>query len=50
MRGAEQGPFARELREIVMLIREPDTEPVARLAVLQRDYPAAQLRAVPCPQ
>jgi hypothetical protein len=49
VRGAEQGPFTRDLRELVMLIREPDTELVARLAVLQREYPAAKLRAVPCP-
>lgn len=50
VRGAEQGPFAKDLREVVMLIREPDTETVARLTVLQRDYPGTQLRAVPCPQ
>lgn len=49
VRGAEQGPFARDLREVVMLIREPDTELVARLTVMQRDYPSSQLRAVPCP-
>lgn len=49
VRGAEQGPFTRDLREVVMLIREPDTELVARLTVMQRDYPSAQLRAVPCP-
>ena len=49
VRNAEQGPFARDLRELVMLVREPDTELVARLTVMQRDYPAAQLRAVPCP-
>jgi hypothetical protein len=46
--GLEQGPFARDLREIVMLVRDPDTELVARLAVLQRDFPASQLRAVNC--
>jgi len=50
VRGAEQGPFSRDLRELVMLVREPDTELVARLTVMQRDYPTAQLRAVPCPQ
>jgi hypothetical protein len=50
VRNAEHGPFARDLRELVMLVREPDTELVARLTVMQRDYPAAQLRAVPCPQ
>ena len=49
VRGAEIGPFARDLREIVMLVREPDSELVARLALLQRDFSAAQLRAVPCP-
>jgi hypothetical protein len=49
VRGAEEGPFARDLRELVMLIREPDTDLVARLAVMQRDYPAAQMRAVACP-
>ncbi len=49
VRGAEQGPFVKELRELVMLVREPDTELVARLTVLQRDYAASQLRAVPCP-
>ena len=47
--GIEQGPFSRDLRELVMLIREPDSELVARLALLQRDYPGSQLRAVPCP-
>jgi hypothetical protein len=49
VRGAEEGPFTRDLRELVMLIREPDTELVSRLTLLQRDYPASQLRAVPCP-
>ena len=49
VKGAEAGPFAKEMRELVMLIREPDTETVARLTVLQRDYPGAQLRAVTCP-
>jgi hypothetical protein len=50
VKGAESGPFVKEMREIVMLIREPDTETVARLAILQREYAATQLRAVPCPQ
>jgi len=46
---AEYGPFARDLRELVMLVREPDTELVARLAALQREFTGAQLHAVPCP-
>jgi hypothetical protein len=49
IRGAEAGAFTKELREITLLVREPDTETVARLALLQRDYPNAQLRAVSCP-
>lgn len=49
VRGAEIGPFSRDLREIVMVIREPDSELIARLALLQRDFDASQLRAVPCP-
>lgn len=46
---AESGPFARETRGVAMLVRDPDTETVARLAILQRDFPGAQLRAVTCP-
>ena len=49
VKGAEHGPFVRELRELAMLIREPDTELVARLTLLQRDFNASRLRAVPCP-
>ena len=49
VRGAESGAFVKELRELAFLVREPDTETVARLALLQRDYSNAQLRAVPCP-
>ena len=46
---AEYGPFARDLRELVFLVREPDTELVARLAAMQRDFNGSQLRAVACP-
>ena len=49
VRGAEAAAFTKELREVTLLVREPDTETVARLALLQRDYPNAQLRAVSCP-
>ena len=49
VRGAEQGPFVKDLREIVMLVREPDSELLARLTLLQRDYASSQLRAVACP-
>ncbi len=50
VKGAEVGPFVKEMREIVMLVREPDTETVARLALLQREYANTLLRAVPCPR
>jgi hypothetical protein len=49
VRGAEVGPFVKELREITMLVREPDTETVARLAIMQRDFPSSRLHAVACP-
>ena len=49
VRGAESAPFAKDLREVALIIREPDTETVARLTVLQHDFPGAQLRAIPCP-
>jgi hypothetical protein len=49
VKGAQAGAFSRELRELGFLIKEPDTEMVARLAILQRDFPSAKLRAVPCP-
>jgi len=50
VKDAQSGPFVRETREIAMLVKEPDTELLARLTVLQRDFPVSQLRAVPCPQ
>jgi hypothetical protein len=48
-KGAQSGPFSREVRETAFLVKEPDTEMVARLTVMQRDFPTANLRAVPCP-
>jgi len=49
VKGAQAGAFTKELREVTMLVREPDTEMVARLTILQRDFPGSQLRAVSCP-
>jgi len=49
VKGAQLAAFTKELRELTMLVRDPDTETVARLAILQRDFPGARLRAVPCP-
>ncbi|HXZ49515.1 MAG TPA: hypothetical protein VEG27_10865 [Usitatibacter sp.] len=49
VKGAQLGPFAKELRDVTMLVREPDTETVARLAIMQRDFAGSRLRAVTCP-
>ena len=49
VREAQLGPFVKELREVTMLVREPDTETVARLTIMQRDFPRSQLHAVTCP-
>ena len=48
-KGAQIGPFAKEMRDSVFLVRDPDTQLVARLALLQRDHPTSTLRAVSCP-
>jgi hypothetical protein len=48
-KGAQSGPFSKEMRDIVFLIREPDSELVQRVALLQRDYAGSALRAVTCP-
>ena len=48
-KGAQVGPFAREVKDAVFLVRDPDTPLVARLALLQREHPASTLRAVACP-
>lgn len=49
VKGAELAPFTKELRDLALLVRDPDTETVARLTVLQRDYAGSRLRAVTCP-
>jgi hypothetical protein len=48
-RGAQAGPFTKEVKDSVFLVRDPDTELVARLALLQREYPTTVIRAVGCP-
>jgi hypothetical protein len=50
VKDSQWGPFVKETREIAMLVKEPDTELLARLTLMQRDFANAQLRAVPCPQ
>lgn len=49
-RNVQVGPFTREMKDLVFTIREPDTELVARLTLMQRDYPGSGLRAIACPE
>lgn len=37
------------LKQIAYFVREPDPAVVARLAELQREFPATEVKAVPCP-
>lgn len=46
---ADIGPFTRETRGAVMLVREPDTETVARLLILKDSFHGSDLHAVTCP-
>ena len=47
--GAQVGPFAKEVKDSVFLIRDPDSQLVARLALLQREHTESTMRAVACP-
>lgn len=49
-RNAQIGPFAREMKDLVFTIREPDTELVARLTLMQRDLPGSAVKAMACPE
>jgi hypothetical protein len=49
VKGAQTGPFAREAKDTLFLVRDPDSEMVSRLALVHRDHAGATLRAVPCP-
>jgi hypothetical protein len=37
------------LRQVAFFVREPDATTVARLTELQRDFPAAEIKAGSCP-
>jgi hypothetical protein len=49
VKGAQVGPFSKEVKDSVFLVRDPDSQLVARLALLQREYATSTLRAVACP-
>ncbi|MEO8384770.1 MAG: SPOR domain-containing protein [Betaproteobacteria bacterium] len=42
-------PRSPQVKEVVFTIREPDTNMVARLTLMQRDFETSALRAVACP-
>ena len=42
-------PKSPQVKEVVFTMREPDTNMVARLTLLQRDFETSALRAVACP-
>lgn len=42
-------PRSPQVKEVVFTIREPDTNMVARLTLLQRDFETSVFRAVACP-
>ncbi len=42
-------PRTPQVKEVLFTIREPDTNMVARLTLMQRDFEASGLRAVACP-
>jgi hypothetical protein len=39
----------RLLKQVVLFVREPDAATAARLAELQREFPATEVRAGTCP-
>jgi hypothetical protein len=49
VKGSVMGPFSKETRDVLYLVREPDTELVAKLVVLSREYQGSRLRPVACP-
>ena len=49
VKGAEKGPRSSQIKEHVFTVREPDTNLVARLTVMQTEFEGSALKAVTCP-
>jgi hypothetical protein len=49
VKGVAAGPFSKETRDVLYLVREPDTELVAKLVLLSREHQGSRLRPVACP-
>jgi hypothetical protein len=49
VKGATITPRNSQIRETVFTVREPDTNTVARLTILQREFEGSNLKAVECP-
>ena len=48
VKDAEKGPRSSQVREYVFTVREPDTNLVARLTLMQSEYMGSVLKAAPC--
>ena len=49
VKDVQVSPRSPQVKEVLFTIREPDTNMVARLTLMQRDFEASGLRAVACP-
>ena len=48
IKSAEKGPRSSQIKEYVFTVREPDTNVVARLSLMQAEYEGSALKAVAC--
>ena len=48
VKDAEKGPRSSQVREYIFTVREPDTNLVARLTLMQSEYTGSVLKAAPC--
>jgi hypothetical protein len=49
VRSAQVTRREKFLKQVSYFVREPNTATIARISELQRDFPAAELKAVSCP-
>ncbi len=42
-------PRTPQVKETIFSLREPDTNMIARLTIMQRDYESSTVKAIPCP-
>lgn len=49
VKGATITPRNAQVKETIFTVREPDTNMIARLSLMQRDFDASTVKAVACP-